>query len=919
MSKGQKIGLSLFVVLALLLVLIPVVAKQIALSQIKKMGVETVAIDNVDFNPFLLTAAVEGLRIGDESSHHLFVDKIEADVSWLRLFSGVPVVESLLVSGVDLQVEQRDSGIYLGIPIEPSTEVEEEPKEEETDKGLPDFGVDWVQLSDAKIRFIQDPLDVEVALDDVDLEHLYSNDQQDTLLKLNGAINGGKVALTVKSQPLNKPLKADVQLDIEGFPINSLAAVTPKELSLKSGTLDTDYQIKVVMNENGSIELNHQGVTKVDQLALEYDLKGEHYKVADFGLQVDGELTASLDPESKPGPVTYKGKITQTVLDATLPSPKLNIKHQGVWFDGGVSLEPENVEESLQVAGQFGVDDLTSTIPKQANENGEENGEEDKEQNEITLSKLGHLEISGIAVKGINDISASELVLADLTSLQHENLESVMLYLGKLQVKDFSLRNQNQLTIADVEFNHLKNAIQRDAKGQLVHVEPVANHFSSKNEKATAKDAVQETAPTAQNEPVLKGEESKESEPNTETAEANQRQKGDFNFDIGLVKFTGDSEINIRDEAVKPALVQHILLNNVEVSDIHSQGDLQGMKLNLLATINDYSKVTVTGSANPFADKMDADIKVLVEQVDLTPLSPYVSQQTGYNIQSGALSLDTKVVIVKDQLDIEKNTIKLNKIVLKPDDQEKLDQLTKELTMPLDYALNILRDKKGNVKLNVPIKGDVNNPDFSVNHVMRIAMGKALKMASVSYLKNFLQPYGTLITVAQTAGNYATRVTIDPVKFDQGQAGISDDAKAYLGKVSDLLSDKDGLQVAVCGVATFQDWRYLQEQLAADQASQQSSQESSKDKDQKASKSPAESPVAVPIITSIDALSKEEKQAFIESHKKDEALINLARERGKLVKDYLVERKIGAKRLVPCNPSVDFSNDTAQPRVELSI
>lgn len=905
MSKVQKIGLSLFAVFVLILVLIPVVAKQVAISQLKKMGVETVEIDNVDFNPFLLRAAVEGLRIGEESAHHLFVDSIEADISWTRLVTGVPVVEELLVSGLDLQLEQRDSGIYLGIPIEPSTEAEEEAEEEPTEEGLPDFGVDWVKLSDAKIRFIQDPLDVAVELEELTVEHLYSNDQQDTLLKLSGAVNGGELDLSLKTQPLNMPLRADIQLDLEGFPINSVAAVVPKELTLKSGTLDIHDQYDIVVHEAGNIELHRQGVTKVDQLALEYMLEGERYTLDDFGIVIDAKVNETLDAEGKPGPLTFDGKITQTTLDVTIPKPLLNVKHQGVWFEGNVSLNPENIEESLQVAGKFGIEQLLSSIPKQL--------EEQEGRGEITLSKMGSLEISGIEVKGFNDIKASGVVLAELSSLQHENVESIMLYLEKLQVNELALQNQNQLTIAEVEFNHLKNVIHRDPQGRVIHVEPVVTHFSATKEQKTGGANSQGEAS------VQDTEETEATGEDNAAVKQEVASKGDFQFDIGLVKFTGDSVIDIRDEAVKPALVQHILLNNVEVSDIHSHGDLQGMKLNFLATINDYSKISVQGGANPFGDKIDADIKVLVEHVDLTPLSPYVSQQTGYNIQSGALSLDTKVLIVKDQINIEKNTIKLNKIVLKPDDQEKLDQLTKELTMPLDYALNILRDKKGNVKLNVPIKGDVNNPDFSINHVMRIAMGKALKMASVSYLKNFLQPYGTMITVAQAAGNYATRVTIDPVKFNQGDAAITEDAQTYLSKVSTLLGDKDGLQVAVCGVATFQDWRYLQ-QMAQQEAAAKSEQESSKkQKKKKNEPTQAEPQAVVPIIASIDALSKEEKQAFVESHKNDEEMIALARERGKRVKAYLVEKKINAKRLVPCNPSVDFSKDEAAPRVELSI
>jgi len=71
----------------------------------------------------------------------------------------------------------------------------------------------------------------------------------------------------------------------------------------------------------------------------------------------------------------------------------------------------------------------------------------------------------------------------------------------------------------------------------------------------------------------------------------------------------------------------------------------------------------------------------------------------------GFLSVDYTFKSDAGILDVN-NDINLKNIKLMPDDQDKIDQLSKQLTMPLDTALSILRDKNNDINLSIPVQGD---------------------------------------------------------------------------------------------------------------------------------------------------------------------------------------------------------------------
>ena len=274
-----------------------------------------------------------------------------------------------------------------------------------------------------------------------------------------------------------------------------------------------------------------------------------------------------------------------------------------------------------------------------------------------------------------------------------------------------------------------------------------------------------------------------------------------INWRIGKLQVT-QLGTQFTDQNVEPSFSTDIEIQSLLVEKIDSQSPDEPTTISLTGSIDQQATVALSGTATPLADKISADMKATITSLELVPLSPYIESAIEYHTQSGKLNLDTEIKIKHNQLDSNIG-ITLNNIKLIPASDDAAQKLTKQLTMPLDLMLSVLRDTDNNVHIDIPVRGDINNPDFDINDVLEQATAKATQYAALSFLKNALQPYTTMIAVAELAydqGKALTALKLDPLTFQPQQVELSDDQNNYLSKIAELMQQRPELRVRFCGV-----------------------------------------------------------------------------------------------------------------------
>jgi outer membrane protein OmpA-like peptidoglycan-associated protein len=340
--------------------------------------------------------------------------------------------------------------------------------------------------------------------------------------------------------------------------------------------------------------------------------------------------------------------------------------------------------------------------------------------------------------------------------------------------------------------------------------------------------------------------------------------------------------VTIFNESVAPAFKTTLTINELFLDSLDGRKPEQTSTFKLDGQFDKHATVNAGGDIKPYLQPPEMDIQGKLAAMGLPPLSPYTTDSMGVTIESGSLDADLKLVS-RDQLMNGEAVLLMHQLSVKGTDSK--NGLQSKIPVPLDMALNILRDTNNTIELKIPIEGDANNPDFDVSDAITKAVAAGVSAGATSYLVYALQPYGAMIAVAKIAGEAASKVRLAPVQFEPGQANLDDTGRDYLSKIAKVLKERPKLAVKVCGVAVQQDVAHLQP--PPDKASGQTGKK--------------EAPPAVPIVD-------------------EQKLSDLGGQRATSVKDYLVEKfKVPANRLASCQPRLEIDQADAIPRTDLLL
>ena len=243
---------------------------------------------------------------------------------------------------------------------------------------------------------------------------------------------------------------------------------------------------------------------------------------------------------------------------------------------------------------------------------------------------------------------------------------------------------------------------------------------------------------------------------------------------LGQFKISGDSVLRFEDDSVKPPFKLNLQLTEMSLKGLDNTQPSQPAVLKMAGKLDKYSSMSLDGTLYPFSEKLTLDLVGKISSLELPPFSSYTVPVLGYNLTSGHLDAELSIKVDKGVIDSE-NKLKINQLSLDPSDPDKVAKFSKQLTMPLDAALSLLRDKEDNIQLKIPVTGDLGNPKFEIADAINQSLSTAMRFAAMTYIKLVLQPYASLVSiyqVADSAGKMVNAVRLDPVNFDPAYADV---------------------------------------------------------------------------------------------------------------------------------------------------
>ncbi|MRD71777.1 DUF748 domain-containing protein [Rhodocyclus tenuis] len=249
---------------------------------------------------------------------------------------------------------------------------------------------------------------------------------------------------------------------------------------------------------------------------------------------------------------------------------------------------------------------------------------------------------------------------------------------------------------------------------------------------------------------------------------------------IGKVTLQGGN-VNFTDNFVKPNYSANLRQIGGRISGLSSAPDSTAT-LDLRGSYDRITPLVIKARLNPLSKNPFLDLEAEVKGVEMTSFSPYSGKYAGYAIAKGKLSLFVKYRIENRQLSAENRVF--------------LDQLTfgdrvdspDATSLPVSLVVALLKNRAGEIDVNLPISGSLDDPQFSVG-------GLVVKVIVNLLVKAVTSPFALLGALFDGGEELAH------IDFAPGRVALDATAQQRLDKLSKALLDRPALRLEITGSA----------------------------------------------------------------------------------------------------------------------
>lgn len=244
-----------------------------------------------------------------------------------------------------------------------------------------------------------------------------------------------------------------------------------------------------------------------------------------------------------------------------------------------------------------------------------------------------------------------------------------------------------------------------------------------------------------------------------------------------------EGSVSFRDESISPPYATSLENLSGRLEKVSTVPGEPQATLALTGTVDRHAPLIVEGAASPTDLGINPRVHLTLTNMDLTALSPYTAKFMSYSLATGQLSLDINTVIEGTQVTGENkfmlNNINLGNYQKSPDD----------MGIPLSLALALLADRSGNVQLDVPVRGDLNDPSFQLGNVLFKAVLNVLFKAVTS-------PFALL------GGLFGGGEDLGALAMPPGLAALGPNAPDKLDSMAKALGARPRLKLQLAGTTS---------------------------------------------------------------------------------------------------------------------
>lgn len=278
---------------------------------------------------------------------------------------------------------------------------------------------------------------------------------------------------------------------------------------------------------------------------------------------------------------------------------------------------------------------------------------------------------------------------------------------------------------------------------------------------------------------------------------------------VGKTNLLGRGEFHYLDNSVTPLVALDANIDHLVSKMDRDQGHLEMVVQGEIAQYGTYS---IDLDLEEIEKGGSGEVTVAIKELDLPPLAPYLDKFVGTGFQAGMLDLSTIARFDKGRF---KGVIESDLTHLELGQQGLFGGRSEQasLSMSLQPLLTLIGQSERDMKLSVPIEGDLNNPEFKFWSVLSEGVVKAVKERLNLGIKgvgdvsssNPMGIFGLIPNMAQSIvpgdvipSTNKPKLRLKSVYFDPASKEFNPAAKRLLSAVVKLLNSRAELKIKLC-------------------------------------------------------------------------------------------------------------------------
>lgn len=795
--------------------LLPAVGLRLINQQLAHYSTEPARLERLEFNPFTLQLDAWHLRIGEQEETLAFRSlhlQLAWDSIWQRKLhlNGFSIEEPLIRLDINKLGELNLLQLF-NLPPQPAEQNGADSQTADTE--LPVVQVDLLQISNGQLLFADqrpaEPVAINIKQLDFELINLNTAPDEQGRLQLGLQIPDG-TSINWRGELLLNPLSTHGQLELTQAALKTWWPYARQftSLELQDGKFSSSLNYRLQLADDGmqlqlddlqakleqlDIQLEQQPLLNLEHLTVSgssLDLAAQQIHIGQISskglntsLHIDqqGQLnwlhafassTATTNDSAGQPPAPFNGTGLAD-LDWQLKLDRLQLQDYQLRFTDQSHADP--VQLSLTDLA-LSVQDLDSRsqqpLTLQLNSKLGEQGLVDLAAsiNPQTLAGQARLASENIDLRPaqawISPYARARLLSAMLGSELQLQLASIaplqlevdgQLTISQLHIQD-AAKNRDLLKWSKLSLEQIQLKQDEQTRlqiGQIIARQPYVRLIIDEQLQTNIAQILVEQAPAAQ--------------PETATTAQPHLQLGKILIEDGAAHFS--------DLSLTPNFVTRLQDLHGEIGSLDNQRNLQ-TAIQIKGAVDRQAPVVIEGSLTPFDPMQQLDIQTSFKHMDLTTLTPYSGKFVGYRIHKGKLNLDLHYQVQQGQLNAS------NSVLL---EQLQLGQKVKSedaVNLPVRLAIALLKNNRGDIELELPVQGDLNNPEFSVMPIVWQTLRNLVTRAVSAPFKML----GSLVSSKQD---------LDKVDFAPGSSELSQASQQSLHSLAQALQRRPLLKLSI--------------------------------------------------------------------------------------------------------------------------